>query len=186
MLNKLNLPNKLTVIRILLTPILIVFLILYYKYPYSILTPFLYLLNFLLFSIIAITDYLDGYIARRDNFITDFGKLLDPIADKIFVFSILVVFVRFDKLSLWLVILLLSREFVVVAIRSLLLEKGEAILPAGDYGKLKTACQMFAMLFVILFGFSKILNTIVMLPALFFSIISMLSYLKEIEKYMEN
>lgn len=185
-MKKMNLPNKLTILRILLTPILIFFMVIRYEISFFfILTPFIYLIVALLFIAIAITDYIDGYIARRDNLITDFGKLFDPIADKIFVFSVLLVFVKYNLLSLWLVIILLSREFVVVGVRTLIAEKNANILPANDYGKLKTACQMFSMLFIILFGFSKILNSITMIPAVIFSIISMFSFLKEVKVYLK-
>ena len=130
-MKNLNLPNKLTVLRLILTPILVFLLLLRFGYTDSnvvlrsgflsiLSSAILYLSTVILFIFISLTDFFDGYIARRDNLVTNFGKLMDPIADKIFVFSILIVLVRYNLLSVWFVLILLSREFVVVAIRTLI------------------------------------------------------------------
>ena len=140
-MKKLNLPNKLTVLRLILTPILVFLLLLRFGYTDSnvvlrsgflsvLSSALVYIITVVLFIFISVTDFLDGYIARRDNLITNFGKLMDPIADKIFVFSILIVLVRYNLLSIWFVLILLSREFVVVAIRTLIVENGGEIVAA--------------------------------------------------------
>ena len=194
-MKNLNLPNKLTVLRLILTPILVFLLLLIFGYTDSnvvlrsgflsiLSSAILYLSTVILFIFISLTDFFDGYIARRDNLVTNFGKLMDPIADKIFVFSILIVLVRYNLLSVWFVLILLSREFVVVAIRTLIVENGGEIVAASNVAKLKTATQMLAILFIILFSFGKIANSIVMLPSVILSLISMYEYYKMGEIYL--
>lgn len=194
-MKNLNLPNKLTVLRLILTPILVFLLLLRFGYVDSnvvlrsgflsvLSSAILYLSTVILFIFISLTDFLDGYIARRDNLVTNFGKLMDPIADKIFVFSILIVLVRYNLLSVWFVLILLSREFVVVAIRTLIVENGGEIVSASNTAKLKTATQMLAILFIILFSFGKVANSIVMLPSVILSLISMYEYYKMGEIYL--
>lgn len=191
-LEKLNLPNKLTVLRLVLTPILILFMTMKYEndifnLQYGSGISFsgflLYTIVLGLFVLIAVTDFLDGYIARRDNLITNFGKLMDPIADKVFVFSVCMVLVKYDFLSLWLVLILLAREFVVVGVRVLIMENSSKVVPAINSAKLKTLLQMFALTFILLFGFGKVINSIVMLPAVVLSIVSMMEYLKMASEY---
>ena len=194
-MKNLNLPNKLTVLRLILTPILVFLLLLRFGYTDSnvvlrsgflsiLSSAILYLSTVILFIFISLTDFLDGYIARRDNLVTNFGKLMDPIADKIFVFSILILLVRYNLLSVWFVLILLSREFVVVAIRTLIVENGGEIVSASNTAKLKTATQMLAILFIMLFSFGKIANSIVMLPSVILSLISMYEYYKMGEIYL--
>ena len=194
-MKNLNLPNKLTVLRLILTPILVFLLLLRFGYTDSnvvlrsgflsiLSSAILYLSTVILFIFISLTDFFDGYIARRDNLVTNFGKLMDPIADKIFVFSILIVLVRYNLLSVWFVLILLSREFVVVAIRTLIVENGGEIVAASNVAKLKTATQMLAILFIILFSFGKLANSIVMLPSVILSLISMYEYYKMGEIYL--
>ena len=191
-LEKLNLPNKLTVLRLILTPVLILFMTMKYEndifnLEYGSGISFsgflLYTIVLGLFVLIAVTDFLDGYIARRDNLITNFGKLMDPIADKVFVFSVCMVLVKYDLLSLWLVLILLAREFVVVGVRVLIMENSSKVVPAINSAKLKTLLQMFALIFILLFGFGKVINSIVMLPAVVLSIVSMMEYLKMASEY---
>lgn len=115
-----NLPNFLTTLRMILTPVLILCM-LASEIPY--LGIVFSTLAFLLFIGIAITDYFDGKIARDSGNITDFGKLFDPIADKIFVFSVLIMFVGQEKVSAIITCLLLAREVIVLGVKQILLEK---------------------------------------------------------------
>jgi CDP-diacylglycerol--glycerol-3-phosphate 3-phosphatidyltransferase/cardiolipin synthase len=135
-----NLPNKLTLFRIFLIPVFIV--VLYFDMPIT------NKLATLIFAIASITDFVDGYIARKYQLITSFGKILDPIADKILVAAALIVLVDMDRLSAVLVIILLSREFVIGALRDYASSEG-IIIPAGWYGKVKTTLQMLAIGFLI-------------------------------------
>ncbi|WP_064612077.1 CDP-diacylglycerol--glycerol-3-phosphate 3-phosphatidyltransferase [Streptobacillus moniliformis] len=185
MISKFNLPNKLTLIRIILTPILILLMLFKYGFNHSILiTILLHILVVLLFATIALTDFFDGYIARRDNLVTNFGKLFDPIADKVFVFSILIVLAKYNVFSIWLVLILLAREFVVMAIRMLILENGGDVVPASPIAKLKTATQMGSLLFALIFPFGNFVNSVILLPSVIFSIISMLEYYEMVKKYL--
>ena len=125
-----NLPNKLTMLRIALVP---VFVALFFTHHYF--------LAFLVFAAASLTDTLDGHIARSRNLITTFGKLMDPLADKILVMSAMLCFIEADACPAWIVIVILAREFLVTSLR--LVAAGEGIVIAADvWGKLKTIAQM--------------------------------------------
>jgi CDP-diacylglycerol--glycerol-3-phosphate 3-phosphatidyltransferase len=141
-----NLPNKLTVLRVCLIP---VFLILY---PYNILgVPASRYAALGVFIAASLTDALDGHIARGRNLITNFGKLMDPMADKLLVAAALIAMVQGAALQAWVVIIIISREFLITGFRMLALERG-AVIAASSWGKLKTISQM-AMIILILPGF---------------------------------
>lgn len=142
-----NLPNKITVSRILLVFIILILANIYYKFP----QPYAYgiqiIATFLTF-IAAMTDLIDGWIARKYNLVSDFGKLIDPLADKIFVMTIFIIFVdtvnpvtKLPMLPGWVVVVVLAREFLVTGLRSLAAAKGE-VIAADKLGKLKTTVQM--------------------------------------------
>jgi CDP-diacylglycerol--glycerol-3-phosphate 3-phosphatidyltransferase/cardiolipin synthase len=136
----LNLPNQLTLFRVILVPVFI--LIIYFD------TSFTNKIATIIFSIASITDFIDGYIARKYKLVTSFGKILDPIADKILVAAALVVLVDLGRLSAIVVIILLAREFAVGALRDFASSKG-VLIPAGWSGKVKTTFQMVAIGFLI-------------------------------------
>ncbi|MBQ9514884.1 MAG: CDP-diacylglycerol--glycerol-3-phosphate 3-phosphatidyltransferase [Ruminococcus sp.] len=131
-----NLPNKLTLLRIALVPLIVLFMLL--RFPLS------YLIAYALFGVAAITDHFDGKIARRDKLITDFGKFADPLADKILVISILVVFVKHDLCQAVPLIIILFREFSVTSIRLVAAARGK-VIAANMWGKVKTVCQIVAI-----------------------------------------
>ena len=136
-----NIPNQLTVARFVLT---IVFLaVLFSGIPYH------YSLSLILFGIATLTDYLDGKIARRDNLITDFGKLMDPLADKILTGSAFIAFVGLDLMSAWMVIIIVARELAITGLRLLAASKN-IVLAAERFGKHKTISQITAILSVLL------------------------------------
>ncbi len=135
-LRKMNLPNKLTLLRIALVPLIVLFMLL--RFPLS------YMIAYALFGAAAITDHFDGKIARRDNLITDFGKFADPLADKILVISILVVFVKHDLCQAVPLIIILFREFSVTSIRLVAASQGK-VIAANLWGKVKTVCQIVAI-----------------------------------------
>lgn len=136
-----NLPNRLTVSRILLTAVFVVVL--------SIAIPYHYTLALVIFLIAALTDYADGVIARKYNLITDFGKLMDPLADKILTASAFICLVSFGALPAWVTIVIVSREFLITGLRLLASSKG-IILPAEKLGKHKTAWQMITIVYFLL------------------------------------
>ncbi|MEG0663509.1 MAG: CDP-diacylglycerol--glycerol-3-phosphate 3-phosphatidyltransferase [Clostridia bacterium] len=137
-----NTPNKLTVFRIALVPIFLFFL-------FSSFISLNYLWALIIFSVASYTDYLDGKIARKRGLVTNFGKFLDPLADKVLVISALVVFVELKLISAVVVIVLLTREFLVMGVR-LLAATGGKVVPASFWAKMKTASQMIAIIIVIL------------------------------------
>ena len=141
-----NIPNKLTLLRVGLIP---VFLILY---PPRILDgPLSQYAALSVFIIASLTDALDGHIARRRNLITNFGKLMDPMADKLLVGAALIAMVQTAALPSWVVIIIISREFLISGFRMLALERG-IVIAASSWGKFKTISQM-VMIILILLGF---------------------------------
>jgi len=138
---KLNLPNKLTVIRVLAIPLFLIFL--------YISNGIFRFLPLLIFIGAAVTDAIDGHIARRDNLITDFGKFMDPLADKLLTASAFIAFVEIGYLSSWIVVLIISREFLVSGFRTLAASKGVTIA-ANPWGKIKTVFQMILIVVVLM------------------------------------
>lgn len=141
---KLNTPNKLTIARILITPIYLA-LILWASLPHR------FLIATLVYSIAAITDAIDGKLARKNNQITNFGKLLDPIADKILTTSALLAFMQMGLCNIWIVMIVLTREFTVASIRMIAAADG-VVIPANIWGKLKTVSQMTFTIVIMLLG----------------------------------
>lgn len=179
-----NLPNKLTISRILLIPIFILILSLPLDFgSWEIGTrslPVHHFIAALLFIIASATDWVDGYYARKYNLITNLGKFLDPLADKLLVSAALIMFVQLDMAAAWIVIVIISREFAVTGLR--LVAAGEGIvLAAGNMGKLKTATQMLAIIILLLhdFPFSYLnipVGTLMLYLALFFTVVSGIDY----------
>ena len=148
---KMNLPNKLTIFRMILVPVFVIIAYLPIKnFTLGFSVKFL-LLDFI-FIIASITDHLDGYIARKTNQITTFGKFLDPIADKILVLSALVIMCDFKLIPAWIVVVVATREFLVSGFRLVAAEKGK-VIAASIWGKIKTATTMFAIIFLLLGGY---------------------------------
>ena len=133
-----NLPNKLTVMRMALIPVFLVFMLVE-----SI--PHRYLIAAVIFAAASFTDYLDGHIARRDGLVTNFGKLMDPLADKLLVFSALVCFIELEMSSALIVFIILAREFLVTSVRLIAAEQG-TVIAADIWGKMKTVSQIIWVL----------------------------------------
>ena len=142
---KMNLPNKLTILRIVMVPFFVFFLLADF-------VPHRYLFALLLFCASSYTDHLDGKIARRDHLVTNFGKLMDPLADKILVMSALICLVKLDLASTVCVILIMLREFAVTSIRLLAVEQGR-VIAANNWGKAKTVSQMVAIIAILFFQY---------------------------------
>jgi CDP-diacylglycerol--glycerol-3-phosphate 3-phosphatidyltransferase len=136
-----NLPNKLTVGRLVLTVFFVAFL--------STSTPLGDVVALALFIIASLTDWLDGYLARKLNQMTNFGKLMDPLADKVLVASALVCLIPLGALPSWVVIVIITREFLITGLRQLAAGQG-VILPADPLGKHKTAWQFITILFFLI------------------------------------
>ena len=142
-----NLPNKLTIFRIILVPIMVII-------PYLNIGGELFGIPLSFLIIDSITDKLDGSIARAKNMITDFGKFLDPIADKILVLAALIMLVDLDKIPAWIPIIVLFREFVVSGYRLIESTKGGKVIAASIWGKIKTVTQMIAIILIFIDKFN--------------------------------
>lgn len=148
-----NLPNFLTIIRMVFVP---VFIVLFYQGIGAAVAmgdpaPYLFM-AFAVFIVASLTDALDGYIARKNGLITNFGKLMDPLADKILTTSAFIVFVDVGTIPAWMVIVILAREFAITGLRGVAAAEG-TVIAAGFSGKLKTVLQMAAIC-IILLGFA--------------------------------
>lgn len=180
-----NLPNKLTLLRLLLIPLFLVLLAFRFDWGTvewlgsSIGIP--ELIATIIFIIASITDWLDGYIARRDNLVTNFGKFADPMADKILVASALIMLVELNLAPGWVVAVIIAREFAVTGLRLLLVETGGTVLAAAWPGKIKTVTQMLAIIFLLLnnlpFAWTGIpVGSILLYISLFFTVYSGIDY----------
>ncbi|WP_410769184.1 CDP-diacylglycerol--glycerol-3-phosphate 3-phosphatidyltransferase [Fontibacillus sp. BL9] len=153
-----NLPNRITLARIFMIPLMLVFLLVdldWWSYDltlgnYSL--PVNQLIGAILFIIAASTDGIDGYIARKHNLVTNLGKLLDPLADKLLVAAVLVALVAMGKCDAWIVIVIISREFAVTGLREVALLEG-SVIAASKWGKAKTITQIIAISVLLLNNF---------------------------------
>jgi CDP-diacylglycerol--glycerol-3-phosphate 3-phosphatidyltransferase len=143
-----NLPNSLTLVRMFLVPLLVVVLLTEFESP-RILGVSRALLGAAIFGLASITDWLDGYLARRRRQVTWLGQVLDPIADKLLTSAAFVSLVQLDLAPAWMVALIIGREFAITGLRSLAYTKGITI-PASRLGKIKMASQVTAILLLIL------------------------------------
>ena len=183
-----NLPNRLTVIRIILTPVFL-FLFMADFIPYN------NIFALIVFVIAALTDLADGKIARKRNIVTNFGKIADPIADKILSSAVLLGLMLLDMCSIWVVLIVLTREFAVSAIRISAASQG-LVIPANIYGKIKTVLQMvFSILVLLLFsvqGFlpyeiphTRLIVNIMMWILAFVTLFSGIIYIKDSFKVID-
>ncbi len=138
-----NLPNKLTVLRVILIPFFVLSLLLF--------GGSFRLLRYVaaaIFIVASLTDMLDGRIARKYNLVTNFGKFMDPLADKLLVCSALICLVELEQLPAWMVIIIVSREFIISGFRLVAAEQG-IVIAASYWGKFKTTFQMIAVILMI-------------------------------------
>lgn len=144
-----NLQNKLTLFRIILVPIMVI--VSFFDIPGSFLgiSTTMWIME-LIFIIASITDKLDGYLARKNNQVTNFGKFLDPIADKILVVAAMILFVEMGRLPAWIPIIVIFREFAVSGYRLIAVQNSGKVIAANVWGKLKTVTQMIAIILMFL------------------------------------
>lgn len=178
-----NLPNKLTLARIIMIPFFVFFLL-------TDLVPYSQYIALGIFALASLTDLLDGKIARKYNLITNFGKFMDPIADKLLVASAFIAFVELGLMPSWIVIILIAREFVVSGFRLVASDAG-IVLAAGWGGKFKTATQMILCCFLIvhlgekIFAFYVIEQVLIYL-SLALSVFSMIEYIVKNRKVIAD
>ncbi|HAB94081.1 MAG TPA: CDP-diacylglycerol--glycerol-3-phosphate 3-phosphatidyltransferase [Lachnospiraceae bacterium] len=166
-----NLPNKLTVLRMILVPFFVATLLMSgtneaMKWP-----------ALILFIVASLTDFADGYIARKYNLITNFGKFMDPLADKILTISGMICLIELGRIPSWIVIIIVAREFIISGFRLIAAENG-VVIAANYWGKFKTTFQMIMIILMIMnIPQLQIVTDIVMWIALALTIISLVTYI---------
>lgn len=168
-----NLPNKLTILRTIMIPVFLIFLYI----PGLGMTGDV--LAAAIFVLASFTDLLDGKIARKYNLITNFGKFMDPLADKLLVCSALIALVDLNRIPAWVVIIIIAREFIISGFRLIASDNG-VVIAASYWGKFKTTFQMIMIILLILnidYPYSNIVNMVIMYIALALTIISLFDYI---------
>jgi CDP-diacylglycerol--glycerol-3-phosphate 3-phosphatidyltransferase len=167
-----NLPNQLTTIRVGLIPLFVIFLL-------AIPKPAGNILAVIVFIAASLTDLFDGKIARKENLVTNFGKFMDPLADKLLVCSALICLVDLGRIESWIVIIIIAREFIISGFR-LIAAENQKVIAANQWGKFKTASQMI-MVILLIVNFASgplfVLTVIVKYAALVLTIISLCDYI---------
>lgn len=169
---QMNLPNKLTMLRVILIP---VFLLVLFLAP----APMNRYVAVVIFIVASLTDFLDGYLARKWNLVSNFGKFMDPLADKLLVMAALVSMVQLGDLASWVVIIILAREFAITGFRTLAME-ANIVMAASWWGKVKTTVQMLMIILVLLdlpFAGVTIVEKLLVGLAVFFTILSGADYI---------
>lgn len=161
-----NLPNKITLFRVILVPI---FILTMYLFPEN------NILSLLVFTVAALSDALDGYLARKHNLVTNFGKFMDPLADKILTMSAFVMLVERGAIPAWIIIVVLAREFAITGFRVLAADSGVTIA-ASNLGKFKTITQMLSIIAYFILG-NTIIFTILVYIMLIATAVSGYDYL---------
>ena len=165
-----NLPNKLTIFRVILIPFFVVFMLAPICPGYA---------NYIavaIFIVASLTDLLDGKIARKYNLVTDFGKFMDPLADKLLVCAAMICLIETGQLAAWIVIVIISREFIISGFRLVAADNG-VVIAASYWGKFKTTFQMAAVILMIFnIPALTLVTNIVVVIAVALTIISLVDY----------
>ena len=165
-----NLPNKLTLLRVFMIPIFVFFMLVD-------ITPFDNWIALAVFILASLTDLLDGKIARKYNLVTNFGKFMDPLADKLLVCSAMICLVEMHIIPAWIVIIIIAREFIISGFRLIASDNG-VVIAASYWGKFKTVFQMVMICLMIAnIPALRLLTDIVMWVALILTIVSLIDYL---------
>lgn len=178
-----NLPNKLTILRTILIPFFLIAML--GDEYYGGVIPYGNWIALVIFAIASLTDMLDGKIARKYNLVTNFGKFMDPLADKLLVSSALIAFIELGRIPCWIVIVIIAREFIISGFRLVAADNG-IVIAAGIWGKIKTAEQM-VMICILLADFGNvfpaaatgihIFENVLIYAALILTIVSLIDYL---------
>ena len=174
-----NTPNKLTVARMILVPFLVVFLLTGWGGEAN------RWICLAIFVAASVTDWFDGHLARKYNLITNFGKFMDPLADKLLVCSAMICMIEVDKLPAWVVIIIIGREFIISGFRLIAAENG-IVIAANYWGKFKTVSQMIMIILLIVDfgGFFAILTEVFIWLSVALTIISLLTYIMQNRKVL--
>ena len=176
-----NLPNKLTMLRVILIPFFVVFML------GSLLGDVDKWIALGIFIAASLTDLLDGKIARKYNLVTDFGKLMDPLADKLLVSAALICLCEMGRLAAWIVIIIISREFIISGLRQIAADNG-IVIAASYWGKYKTTFQMIMIcLLIVNIDVLSLISAIVTWIAVILTIVSLIDYMvKNRQVFMED
>jgi len=170
-----NLPNKLTIIRMVLIVPFVVLLLAGFDW-----------IALAIFIVASLTDMLDGKIARKYNLVTNFGKFMDPIADKLLVCAAMIVLVEMNRIPSWIVVIIIGREFVINGFRLIASDNG-VVIAASYWGKFKTVFQMIMICLMIAnISMFKIITDIVMWIALILTVVSLIDYLNKNKNVMKE
>ena len=167
-----NLPNKLTVLRVIMIPFFVVFML------FNITGAADKWIALVIFCVASLTDMLDGKIARKYNLVTNFGKFMDPLADKLLVSTAMICLVSLDQLNVIVVLIIIAREFIISGFRQVAADSG-IVIAASYWGKFKTVSQM-AMIIVLIMdlgGVMDIVGTVLMWIALILTLVSLIDYI---------
>ena len=170
-----NLPNKLTMARVIMIPFFVIFMLTGWGGEAS------KWISLAIFIVASLTDLLDGHIARKHNLVTNFGKFMDPLADKLLVCSAMICLVDLKLIPVWVVLIIIAREFIISGFRLVASDNG-IVIAASYWGKFKTTFQML-MVIVIIFninlqlGWLNILGTILIYVALVLTVVSLIDYI---------
>lgn len=174
-----NLPNKLTMLRVIMIPFFIVFLLI----P---VTPYDKWIALAIFIVASLTDLLDGKIARKYNLVTNFGKFMDPLADKLLVCSALICLIELDKIPAWMVIIIIAREFIISGFRLVASDNG-VVIAASYWGKFKTTFQMAAVCLLIAdIAAIHVVTQIILWIAVILTVVSLVDYLIKNKDVMKD
>ena len=167
-----NTPNNLTIARMIIVPFLVIFLLTGWGGEAN------RYISLTLFVVASVTDWFDGYLARKNNLVTNFGKFMDPQADKLLVCSAMICMIDLKRLPAWFVIIIIAREFIISGFRLIAAENG-IVIAANYWGKFKTASQMIMIILLILHfdGIFVILEQIFIWLSLALTIISLITYI---------
>jgi len=168
-----NLPNKLTTGRMVLVPFLVIFMLTGWGGPLN------SLICLLIFCAASLTDWLDGYLARKNNLVTNYGKLMDPLADKLLVCSALICLTGLGKLSAWIVVIIIGREFIISGFR-LIAAENNIVIAANYWGKFKTVSQMIMIILLMAdIPALRFLTGLFIFLSVVLTIVSLVSYIFE-------
>lgn len=173
-----NTPNKLTVARMILVPFLVLFILTGWGGEAN------RYICLAIFVVASVTDWFDGYLARKNHLVTNFGKFMDPLADKLLVCSALICLIELKQLPAWMVIVIISREFIISGFRLVASDNG-VVIAASYWGKFKTTFQMIAVILLIINNpaVSRVTDTFVWI-AVALTVISLVDYLAKNHKVL--
>lgn len=177
-----NLPNKLTIFRVILIPFFVFFLLAPYFLEYG-----KYIAT-AIFIVASLTDMADGKIARKYNLVTNFGKFMDPLADKLLVCSAMICLVEIDRLAAWIVIVIIAREFIISGFRLVASDNG-IVIAASYWGKFKTTFQMLMIIALILDfqnRYFQMLATALTYIALILTVVSLIDYIAKNKQVLKE